>query len=210
MISAAILQELSSPIDDGDAIRARIIDAAYGAMLDFGIRRMTVEDVAKRAGIGRPTLYRRFSDKDELVRTVWLREAHALIADVHELVSDEPCPEQRIVRAFVLATRRLAQHELLKRLLVTEQELVLTFARDAGSLIDAARSLIALQSRYLQDAGHLTTIELEDLLEVLARLFVSIVFMPTSRVSAGDDATLERFAEQALLPVLMTMRKTDN
>ncbi|WP_116948214.1 TetR/AcrR family transcriptional regulator [Jiangella endophytica] len=54
----------------------RIREAAAGLLLERGIDGMTVDAVAERAGVGKATLYRRWSGKDELV----LAAAEALFA----------------------------------------------------------------------------------------------------------------------------------
>ena len=47
---------------------------------DVGLSRVTMEDVARRAGLGRATLYRHFQSKDALVRAVILAETDAFFA----------------------------------------------------------------------------------------------------------------------------------
>ena len=59
---------------DSDATTERILDAALEEFLDFGLRRATVEDITRRAGVGRMTVHRRFSTKQSLIEAVWLRE----------------------------------------------------------------------------------------------------------------------------------------
>ena len=47
-------------VDEDD----RVLDAARACVLDVGVRRTTMTDVARRAGVSRMTLYRRFPDLD--------------------------------------------------------------------------------------------------------------------------------------------------
>jgi AcrR family transcriptional regulator len=42
-----------------DATTEAILDATRASVLDFGIRRTTLTDVARRAGVSRMTVYRR-------------------------------------------------------------------------------------------------------------------------------------------------------
>lgn len=48
----------------------RIIIAAQGLFLRYGIRSVTMEDIAKELGISKKTIYQHFSDKDNLVSRV--------------------------------------------------------------------------------------------------------------------------------------------
>ena len=51
-------QRHTSVVDEQD----RVLDAARACVLAVGVRRTTVTDVARRAGVSRMTLYRRFPD----------------------------------------------------------------------------------------------------------------------------------------------------
>jgi AcrR family transcriptional regulator len=53
-----------------DAIAA----AALALLAEHGFARMTIEAVAKAAGVGKPAIYRRFSDKASLVAHVISRQ----------------------------------------------------------------------------------------------------------------------------------------
>src|SRR5919109_209985 len=57
---------------------ARILDAAFEAIRDFGLPRVTVEDVAQRAGLSRQTVYRYFPSKDELIIALVSRDEETL------------------------------------------------------------------------------------------------------------------------------------
>jgi AcrR family transcriptional regulator len=49
------------------ALDKAILDAALEAFIAHGIAGMSIEQVAKRAGVGKPTVYRRWSNKEFLV-----------------------------------------------------------------------------------------------------------------------------------------------
>ena len=59
-----------------DAIAA----AALSLLLERGFARMTIEAVAKAAGVGKPAIYRRFSNKAGLVAHVISRQLPVLEA----------------------------------------------------------------------------------------------------------------------------------
>src|SRR3954465_4395805 len=63
--------------------RARILDAARSAFAESGLD-VGVEEIARRAGVGKGTLYRRFPTKEALVRAIFediLEEVETLAAD---------------------------------------------------------------------------------------------------------------------------------
>jgi AcrR family transcriptional regulator len=73
MIERAFAEAFSKP-DEVDETSARVLDAAYEQFCRKGIRPSTMEDVARRAGVSRIAVYRRFSTKDELVEQLVRRE----------------------------------------------------------------------------------------------------------------------------------------
>ncbi|ESA34894.1 family transcriptional regulator [Leptolyngbya sp. Heron Island J] len=50
-----------------EEIRQRILEAAYELMEDVGFNDLTIEAIAVKAGVGKPTIYRRWSSKARLV-----------------------------------------------------------------------------------------------------------------------------------------------
>src|ERR1044071_6896685 len=55
---------------DGARNRARVLDAARPAFAEAGLD-VGVEEIARRAGVGKGTLYRRFPTKEALVRAIF-------------------------------------------------------------------------------------------------------------------------------------------
>src|SRR2546428_9004433 len=60
----------------------RILNAALAAIRDFGLTRITVEDVAQRAGLSRQTVYRYFPSKDHLIVALVSREEERILDGV--------------------------------------------------------------------------------------------------------------------------------
>jgi len=69
------LLELVLSGEGSDPVAETILDAALEEFLAYGLRRTNVDVVAKRAGVSRATLYRRFDGKDALVQAVLVRSA---------------------------------------------------------------------------------------------------------------------------------------
>jgi AcrR family transcriptional regulator len=63
--------------------RARILDAARTAFAEAGLD-VGVEEIARRAGVGKGTLYRRFPTKEALVRAIF----EDLLDDLDKVVGD--------------------------------------------------------------------------------------------------------------------------
>src|SRR6478736_6752607 len=61
-------------------IPVEVLDATRDAVLAVGVRRTTLTDVARRAGVSRMTLYRLVPDVTTLILEVMTREFAALMA----------------------------------------------------------------------------------------------------------------------------------
>jgi AcrR family transcriptional regulator len=87
----------------------RILDAAGELLLVFGYRRVTIDDVARRAEVGKGTVYLHWSSKLELFATVLLREVAHVVAAQLAAMRAEPA-EIRLHRTlrslFLLVMRR--------------------------------------------------------------------------------------------------------
>lgn len=70
-------------IDLGD----RILDAAQRLAFRTGARRMSLSDVATLSGVSRPTIYRYFASKEELIDALGKRERQRLAAAMAEATS---------------------------------------------------------------------------------------------------------------------------
>jgi AcrR family transcriptional regulator len=101
----------------------RILDAAGELMLRLGYRKVTVEDIAVTAGVGKGTIYLHWRTKDELFEALLLRESIALIKEVIAALRRDPTEvlPHRITRTTFLAAHR---RPLVKALFVGDMQLL--------------------------------------------------------------------------------------
>ncbi len=135
---------------DAERSRRRILDAACEVFLERGPD-APLDAVVRRAGVGPGTLYRRFPDREALVRALVTDLLTRLAAAAVRARQDEPDPD-RALRRFVHAAADLRMGAaivvLLERLVVDEE---LAAARSAA--VPAVGELL----RAAQDAGRLRT-----------------------------------------------------
>ncbi|MFE5330061.1 TetR/AcrR family transcriptional regulator [Embleya sp. NPDC056575] len=75
----------------GAALEKALLDAAWAELTLHGYAKFTMDAVVKRAGTSPPVLYRRWSDRDELVRAAiahTMKEARLAIPDTGTLRED--------------------------------------------------------------------------------------------------------------------------
>lgn len=101
-----------APRADALRNRARLIEAAAAAFAEQGDA-ASLEDVARRAGVGIGTLYRHFPTRDALIEAVYRNEVEVLCASADQLLATRPPDEalaewmQRFV-GYVAAKRGMA------------------------------------------------------------------------------------------------------
>jgi AcrR family transcriptional regulator len=91
------------------ALRAqRILDAAAQLLERWGYSRVTIDDVAKHAGVGKGTVYLHWPNREALFMAVLQRELLQFIDDLAPTLRDNPAELllHRLVRYFWLAAHR--------------------------------------------------------------------------------------------------------
>src|SRR5436305_13786476 len=84
-----------------------VLDATRARVLAVGVRRTTLTDVARRAGVSRMTLYRLVPDVTTLILEVMSREFAALFATAEADVRRRRSARARIAGTTVSVVRRL-------------------------------------------------------------------------------------------------------
>jgi AcrR family transcriptional regulator len=133
-------------------LRAAILDAARASFTEQGVR-APMDEIARRAGVGVATLYRRFPDRDALLRAVTADGAAHIAALARNAMAEEPdawsalarlvrrCSELRL-GVLLAELRRPQQLALLddedvrrrRRELVEQLEQIVKTAQAEGSL----------------------------------------------------------------------------
>ncbi|GAY17967.1 TetR/AcrR family transcriptional regulator [Mycobacterium sp. shizuoka-1] len=199
---AKAVQRFGSPSVEGNA--ERILDAALKQFELFGIRRSTVEDITRRSGLARVTLYRTFANKDAIVEAVLLRELEKFLSDLAAEAGSYAEAEDKLVEGFVFTLNTMQGHALLQRLLATEPETVLPFLTVEGDgVVQTASSFLAHQLAVALPDDKRTQLELLEVAEVTVRVIVSFVLTPSQNVALGDDDAARSFARRYLVPPLL-------
>lgn len=115
-----------------DAVRNRelLLTAAADEFAERGLD-ASVADIARRAGVGKGTVFRHFATKDDLISAIVLDRVNALNA-VGERLLDAPDPGAALLEFLTVAARQRQQRDL-------------SFLQEAGELnAEAARSRVRM------------------------------------------------------------------
>ncbi|MGF7123371.1 TetR/AcrR family transcriptional regulator [Rhodococcus sp. TAF43] len=122
----SICNEVSGSAGESPSVDDQILDAARSCVLDFGLRRTTLAEVARRAGVSRPTVYRRWPDTRAVVADLLTREIRTAIPD---MIGDAPARLQ-LVQAVVDVATEMRDHPLFEKILRSDPDMLMTYVVD--------------------------------------------------------------------------------
>src|SRR5699024_10372475 len=105
------------------AVDTAILDGAAQAVVDLGVQRVTVAEVARRAGVSRPTVYRRWTGVEDVLAALLTRE----ILTVAGHLPPEARDRDDLVDHVVDVTWQLGRHEVLHTVLHQSPEIFRTY-----------------------------------------------------------------------------------
>ncbi len=128
-----------------------VLDAVRDCVLAVGVRRTTLTDVARRAGVSRMTLYRRWPDVRSLVGDLMTREW--IDVATRAMPERRPGTETRtlIVDGLVSGVAAFRAHPLFRKIVDVDPELLLPYVLDRRGASQEA--LLALLTDALRE-GH--------------------------------------------------------
>ncbi|MFD6038365.1 TetR/AcrR family transcriptional regulator [Streptomyces griseoincarnatus] len=125
---------------DNDAV----LDAVRDCVLAVGVRRTTLTDVARRAGVSRMTLYRRWPDVRSLVGDLMTREWIAVATGAMPERGPDMTARALLTKGLVDAVRDFVTHPLFRKILDVDPELLLPYVLDRrGASQEALLELLA-------------------------------------------------------------------
>lgn len=167
--------------------RTRILDAALTVLSRHGLSGLSLDQVAKEAGVARQTVYRYVGSRDGLITATVLREEQVFLERLRAVAGGQPDLRSALEAAIASAMHSAREHPMLDRLLATEPEALLPFLVDgSGPVLSAAKTVVVeLLGRY---APHLVGEDLDRTAEAITRLIISYAIAPPPAVSTEDLA----------------------
>lgn len=160
---------MTTPPPQQQTQRERILEAAYRLVASHGMARTTVEDVAKAAGVSRPTIYRHFpGGKDGLFGEVVAWEAARFIDELTHAIAAHTDVHDILEELIVVGAERIEAHQVLQKVLQTEPERLLPL------LVLQSDRLIAAVRSFVESAG----VSDDDAADYIARMVLSFLGAP--------------------------------
>ena len=126
----------------------RILDAAASCVLAYGVDRVTLAEIARRAGVSRPTIYRRWPDTRALLAALLTTRIVGVMRDV----PSRGRGREALVERIVGVSERLRHDEVVMSVFHTAPELAMVYiAERLGTsqqiLIDAVAAELTVAQR---------------------------------------------------------------
>ena len=123
---------------DADAAHEHFLDAAEACFERYGVNKTTMEDIAKIAGVSRPTVYRHFPDRDSLILAVVMRRSRALIEKAQKYIRRQKSFEDQMVEGLLYLVNTGRKDPFI-RILVSPEHMDL-----ATQLLGASEAVVDL------------------------------------------------------------------
>ena len=180
--------------------RDRLLDATERCLRRSGLRRITMTEVAREAGLSRAWLYRQFPDKPSLVLATLARIDEQFWAEAHARVAAAQGLSARVAEAVVLS-REQRPGALLLELRAREPE---AFAATVGTgLREMMPGMATFWHSYLEEAKDRGEIRADiDIVragEWVMRMVLSLVTVPGHAVDVDDRAQVGKFLSEFLV-----------
>ena len=175
---------------DSEAAQAHFIDAAEACFERYGVVKTTMEDIAKMAGVSRPTVYRHFSDRDSLILAVVMRRSRSLIGKAQAFIRRHDRFEDQLVEGLLFLVKT-GRKDPFVRILVSPEHLEL-----AHQILGATEAVIDLNLEMWQPilAGAAARAELNPELDFreIARWLTHVELIMVGRFDLATDDDLIR------------------
>lgn len=138
-------------IRNSDAsVEKRILDAAADCILAFGVERTTMTEIARRARVSRPTIYRRWPD----IRWVIAEVLTIRISGVLEAIPDRGVGREAMVDRVVLVAEHLRKDEIVQSVIRNAPSLAMVYiAERLGTSQQLLIEALAVAIKAAQDQG---------------------------------------------------------
>jgi AcrR family transcriptional regulator len=189
-----------------------LLDAAVAQFALTGVRRTSADDIARRAGVNRATLYRKLGTKSQILNRAILQETARALGRIEEAIGDVPAPGTRgfdpaayVLRFFTVTIDEVRGNQLLRQVMLMDREdaLVGLTAR-AGDALALAAELSADRIRKLRAyLGNPETADVVSVSVTLARLTQSLLLTPDGPPRLDSAARRKKYVDAVIVPMVL-------
>ncbi|OBB38849.1 TetR/AcrR family transcriptional regulator [Mycobacterium sp. 852002-51961_SCH5331710] len=117
---------MSSIRNSESSVEDRVLEAAAACVLAVGVKRVTLTEIARRARMSRPTIYRRWSDTNGVLAALMTSR----IAGVLDAIPDAGVDRAALVERVVAVAEHLRNDEVVMSVLHDAPEFAMVYIAD--------------------------------------------------------------------------------
>jgi AcrR family transcriptional regulator len=180
--------------------RARLLDAAERCVDRYGLRRVSMADVATEAGLSRGSVYNWFDDRQALVDAVLERTAERFVASSEAAVDRRRTLVGQVAEAAVFITGHLDDEALTLRLPGERESLFATLLTvRATTLVERWVEFWLPRLAAAEHRGEVRPgLDQRRAAEWIVRLMLSFAVMPSATVDLTDADDVRAFVKDHL------------
>lgn len=188
---------LSLPPNNLNHTQKKIIDAAIICVKQWGVAKVNLNDIAKEAGVTRPTVYSYFRNRDEIIQQALLQSAYLFGAKTIKHLQKFETARERTIEAIIYSLKKLPKEPSLALLKNTGMSDIIN---NKGLSTPEGQQILRGLFQIILIGKSLTDDELDEIAEVVARFMLSLLTIkgPKKR----NDKELRGFIERRLIPSL--------
>lgn len=175
--------------------REDLLVAAARRFVAVGIRKTTMEDIAREARAGKATLYRHFANKDAVIDALLEREAERFARLLVQAAEEHRSAPDRIEAAFLAGVHFFVDHPVLTRGRDEEPGVLLPrITANGGPLVQRGLGLFTALIAEGVASGTLRRVDPPAAAEMIVRLILSYFSFPPMHVRVDDPVAARAFA----------------
>jgi TetR/AcrR family transcriptional repressor of uid operon len=177
----------------------RAVEALLSCVARQGVRKTTLDDVAREAGCSRATLYRYFASKQAVLDAALRSEAIRITAALAAAADAAVTIEDAVVALLVTAGAELGHHPALRFVATFEPEKVLPHLAFAGGdqFLAAATETLAPML-----VPHVGAEQAPRAAEWITRVGLCLLFDPVPPVDLDDEPAVRAYAREFIVPAV--------
>lgn len=172
-----------------ESLAERILDAASTVVARHGLRRTSMEEVARIAHCSRPTAYKHYGSRDKLLAALFVREVDRYLEGLPPPTAITRGPGGPLEETFVHTLRHVRGHPLVKAVVAADpQGLSELLALDGGRVLQEITTGLSDYMGEMAAAGALRPgLSVEVATEAFVRIVLSFLLFPRLVADPDDE-----------------------
>lgn len=176
-----------------EIMKNRLMDGCIISIKNRGINKTSIRDIAEETGIARQTVYKYFSNKNEILAAAFQREGLVFALEVADFIRDITDIEEKFIQGFIYVVENFSKNPILAQVVAPGS----TFLNDIGMQLFSFAEFgqVVYQQVFANDVN--LAKNAEAISELWVRNSLSFIAMPGPKKSKPEFI---RFIKERLIP----------